>query len=742
MRKISTLSLMISLLLGINGFSQSITVQQTLTPKQLVEQILLGQGVVASNIKYNGSITAAQTLKVNASYYEDNGTSFPISRGVLLSTGNGMVAQGPNNIGSATNQTGTSIVTDSDLSDIATDVVTNGVVLEFDFVPSGDSISFNYLFASEEYPEFVDAGVSDVFGFFISGPGFAGPYQFGGENIALLPSPPAPPNTFVTIDNVNPVTNSSFYVANDYTSSPLHNAMQYDGRTTLLTARALVQCNQTYHIKLCISNVGDQAWDSGVFLEAESFKTNVVTFSAEPSVVNGFTDTLLAEGCVNSTMYFVRPQSQTDTAYTYVFQVSGTADPNSDIVPIGDTVHFAIGQDSVEVDITTIADGISETDETLIITGYSITECGDTIYNSLTLWITDYYDFDYTVTPDPAKIYCLTDSAQVSVTNIVGSIPPYTYQWSTDINDTTSSTYIFPNDNKQDSIPYYVNVKDGCGHGVIDTVYLVVNQTLTIDTTKSIPTPCGESKGAVVAQVSGITGTTSGTEYTWNGPGATNPSSFNATVWQNIPSGWYYFSVKDLVCTAKDSVFVDISNPPIAQVSGNPLEGPSPLTVAFTNDSQNSNSYLWYYGDGDSLNINDLSGQNHTYTSEEHPYQFDMYLVAYQGACTDTAHLTIVIPDIIPDIVLEPSNVFTPNGDGSNDTWHFSQFENVKNISVTITNRWGNVVHQDSGASVSWNGQDKAGMTVSEGVYFYIYDATDLNDKHFKGHGFIQVITK
>lgn len=739
MRKISFI-LLISLLLGINGFAQSITVQQTLTPKQLVEQILLGQGVVASNIKYNGSLTAAQTLKVNSSYYEANGTPFPISRGVLLSTGNGIVAKGPNNIGSETNATGTTVVTDPDLTAIANSSIKNGIVLEFDFVPSGDSVSFRYLFASEEYPEFVGLGYNDVFGFFISGPGFSGPYQFGGENIALLPSPPALPNTFVSIDNVSPVTNSSLYVANDYTSSPLHNAIQYDGLTTILTARAKVQCNQTYHIKLCIANVSDQSYDSGVFLEAESFKTNVVTFSVKPGVISGFTDTLLAEGCINATMYFVRPQSQTDTAYTYVFQVSGTADPNADIVPIGDTVHFAIGQDSVEVHITPVADGITEPDESLIITGYSITECGDTIYNSLTLWITDHYDFVYTTTPDPAKIYCLTDSAKVSVNNIVGSIPPFTYSWST--GDTISSTYLLSNNNKHDSIPYYVTVKDGCGYGIKDTVYLVVNQTLTIDTTKSLPSPCGESKGAVIAQVSGITGPTSGTQYTWNGPGVNNPTNFSATVWQNVPSGWYYFTVKDLVCTAKDSVFVDILNPPIAQVSGNPLEGASPLDVMFTNNSQNSNTYYWYYGDGDSLNIADLSGQNHTYTSDVHPYQFNMYLVAYQGACTDTAYLTIIIPDILPDIVLEAANVFTPNGDGSNDTWHFSQFENVKNIDVTITNRWGNVVHQESGATINWNGQDKTGMTVAEGIYFYIYDATDLNDKHFKGQGFIHVITK
>lgn len=720
--------------------AQSLSVQQTLTPQQLVQQVLAGQGVVISNITYNGSATAAQSLKTNVSYFSANGSNFPISTGVLLSTGNGIVATGPNSGASTTDASGTTTVSDPDLQAIATGAITNGVILEFDFIPSGDSISFRYIFASEEYEEFSPSSFNDAFGFFISGPGISGTFTNSGENIALLPSPPAPPNTYVTINNVNQVTNTAYYVSTDAPGEPYYTAIEYDGCTVILTAKAAVQCQQTYHIKLCISNVVDQAYDSGVFLEANSFKANVVSFSTKLGTATSFTDTLLAEGCKTATLEFIRPHA--DTAMSYIFQVTGTADPNADIIPIGDTVHFPPGVDTVDVVINPIADGVSESDETFIVTGYSITACGDTIYNSVTLWITDHYNYTYNVTPNPAKIFCLTDSAQVAVTNIQGSIPPFTYLWQT--GDTTVSTYLLPHTLPHDSIPYVVEVKDGCGYAIKDTVYLVVDQTLKIDTTYSLPTPCGEAKGAVVGHAIGITGPGNGVLYTWNGPGKNNPSSYNATIWQNIPSGWYYFSVTDQVCTVKDSAFVDISNPPVAQVSGNPLEGPSPLNVSFTNSSQNADSSYWFYGDGSTLFVNNLDNQSHTYTAAntDSGAVYSMYLVVTEGACSDTAKLTITIPPIPPDMVISTANVFTPNGDGSNDTWHFSQFENVKNVDVLITNRWGNVVYQQSGTTISWNGTDKAGAQLAEGTYFYTFDATDLKDKHVKGHGFIQLVRK
>jgi hypothetical protein len=136
-----------------SGIAQ-ISVTNTQTPNQLVQNVLMGFGVTASNITINGNPALANAVQTNVSYFNAAGTTFPINSGVLLTTGVGTVAAGPNNGGGVSLPGTPSVSTDPHLNDIAAGSVTNGVVLEFDFVPAGDTISFKYIFGSEEYPEF------------------------------------------------------------------------------------------------------------------------------------------------------------------------------------------------------------------------------------------------------------------------------------------------------------------------------------------------------------------------------------------------------------------------------------------------------------------------------------------------------------------------------------------------------------------------------------------------------------
>lgn len=188
------------LLLGGN-LSAQITVQNTLAPNALVQNVLMGNGVVASNITYNGSAVNAQTLQGNVTFFNASNTTFPLSSGVLLTTGNGVAAIGPNNSGSFTNNLPATPIVSSDpqLNSIANGTVYNGAVLEFDFIPSGDTVSFRYVFASDEYPEFSPSSYNDAFGFFLSGlnpDDLINPYN--NTNIALIPGTTTP----VTINNV------------------------------------------------------------------------------------------------------------------------------------------------------------------------------------------------------------------------------------------------------------------------------------------------------------------------------------------------------------------------------------------------------------------------------------------------------------------------------------------------------------------------------------------------------------
>ena len=143
-----------------------------------------------------------------------------INNGLILTTGNASAAVGPNSGSSFTsNNPATSLVTsDPHLNDIAAGNVTNGVVLEFDFIPSGDTLVFNYMFGSDEYPEFSPSSFNDAFGLFLWGPGITGPftlagYPNGGANIATIPG-----GIPVTINNVGDVSNTQYYVFNEANS--------------------------------------------------------------------------------------------------------------------------------------------------------------------------------------------------------------------------------------------------------------------------------------------------------------------------------------------------------------------------------------------------------------------------------------------------------------------------------------------------------------------------------------------
>ncbi len=262
------------------------------------------------------------------------------------------------------------------------------------------------------------------------------------------------------------------------------------------------------------------------------------------------------------------------------------------------------------------------------------------------------------------------------------------------------------------------------------------------DTVAAIPSDCGTNNGAVYTLISG---NNSGQQpiYTWSGPGANNPNQINASVWQNLSPGWYYIDIEIQGCHRTDSALVTPLNPPVAQVSANPTSGYGPLSVTFTNGSTNSNSFEWYFGNGNSTTANDLSSQNQVYDSVG---TYLVTLVAINGSCTDTAFVSVTvlpppIPPVIPPVVpvdLKTPNIFTPNGDHVNDFFTF-ELLNIKALDVTIVNRWGNPVYTSSAVPFSWDGKDSAGNMMGEGVYFYKYTAKGAQDELIEGQGFVQL---
>lgn len=221
-------------------------------------QSLVGPGIKISNVNYKGKDIAS-------GYFSDG-----INSGIGIESGIVLTSGFSKNLNSSTNTKGNisgnnKMGGDSNLNTLIPGFKTyDAAVLSFDFVSQGDAAYFNYVFGSEEYPEWVNSSFNDAFGFFVDG-----------ENYALIPETKTP----VSIDTVNADSNANFYVDNSKSNSgnsksidSKSSTIEYDGFTTVLTASLTgLTPGETYNIELAIADAGDYVYDSGVFIQAGSF---------------------------------------------------------------------------------------------------------------------------------------------------------------------------------------------------------------------------------------------------------------------------------------------------------------------------------------------------------------------------------------------------------------------------------------------------------------------------------------
>lgn len=256
------------------------------TPAALAQQIA-GSGITISNVQFNrpGSTVAAGKFTGGSGIVG-------FADGVILSSGKA------SNITSTVNMAADTsfeleVPGDADLNTIAVPYETmDAIVLEFDFVPNDDRVSFEFVFASEEYNEFVGSSYNDVFGFFING-----------VNRALV----GPNGDPVTINTVNFNQNVQLYQNNDPFNAPIRTAdlgLEADGFTKVVTATATVVPNVVNHVKFAIADTSDQILDSWVLIRTGSFQTGdpvvVTKTAASPTSqtrgTNSYTITLSNSG--------------------------------------------------------------------------------------------------------------------------------------------------------------------------------------------------------------------------------------------------------------------------------------------------------------------------------------------------------------------------------------------------------------------------------------------------------------
>lgn len=716
--------------------AQNIFIDNAQTPANLVQNVLVGQGLSVSNITFAGN-------PAQIGYFEANGSNIGLDSGVVMTSGNVNNLVPPLNPSTSWGGPG-----DADLLATAQSVTSNpqagnitsthdAAILEFDFVPDGDVVSFRFVFGSEEYLTYVNSVFNDVFGFYLTGPNPAGG-NYNVDNLALVPGT----SEAITISTIHPGLNAQYYI-------DIEQGHSFNGFTVPIDITFDAICGETYHFKFAVADCQDGILDTGVFLEGGSFNALPVDLTFE----TGAGDTLAFEGCNEIIDVFVtRPSCQSIDTLVVDLDFTGSATPGVDYTNISTQVVFLPGVDTMSFQMIPVADAFAEGIEEIIITATTTNIYGDTVQVSGTIYIQDVPPLQ--VAAMDTSIYCIYDTIVTVYGSYQDGYFPVTYGW-----DTGDSTLTFDVDGTVNgTYEYIMTATDGCGFMVSDTATIIINETLSIDSVSSLPSGACNPTGDVFAYPSGYTGMP---DVIWVGPGDSSLMSIEASVWNDIPSGWYYFTITDDVCVKFDSVFVDLLPPPTAEIDPVFETGCAGMVVTFSNSSQNATSYEWNFGNGDPV-INTTSTANQTAVFNSSSV---VSLTAFDDAgCSDVAFANIeivqcgcmdpeginydptaVIDDgscIYPDpIIIEP-NVFTPGTDNVNDVFYF-ETQYVDEFHMVITNRWGNVMYDGfgfptQGSTPAWDGMVNAKLA-DEGVYFYRYEATGLTGQVVEGHGFFHL---
>jgi gliding motility-associated-like protein len=254
--------------------AQNITVDDTYTATQLIENVLVNSSCAnVSNFAASGdSVPVGQN---SYGYFTNAGGSFPFNEGILLSTQYAKKSIGPYSF-VVGNDNDSAWLGDTDLNQILGITSTvNATVLEFDFIPLTNFLSFDYVFASIEYNDNGSCNFTDAFAFLIKENITGSTYK----NLAIVPGTSTP----VSSTSIRPLIptvggkigcsaeNEIYFNGFNGNTSPVN----YAGQTVVMNSQTTVEPGKSYHIKLVIANEKNEFYDSAVFLKAGSFAPKI-----------------------------------------------------------------------------------------------------------------------------------------------------------------------------------------------------------------------------------------------------------------------------------------------------------------------------------------------------------------------------------------------------------------------------------------------------------------------------------
>lgn len=293
-------------------------ISETTNGSYLVSMFLVADsGITTTNVNINYSINGV----ASGIYYDG---PMGIANGIILTTGLSLSALPPNdasNTGTNLGMPGNSSLVNSIIGSSVDSFDTIILSIRFDVASDIYSIVFDFIFGSEEYPEYVGSKFNDCFGVFLN-------------------------DTQIVFDQFEkPITINGTFFGSESVKQPPANGLEYDGSTDVLICKApVVPGSANNELKFVISDVGDAIYDSGVLLarlrgSAEivttpvtNLRTPTSTFTISPTSTHSATITKTFT--ITQTHTITKTPTITNThTISPTFSNSPTITPTSTITP-------------------------------------------------------------------------------------------------------------------------------------------------------------------------------------------------------------------------------------------------------------------------------------------------------------------------------------------------------------------------------------------------------------------------
>jgi gliding motility-associated-like protein len=703
LKRLKAFSLLLAGLLLVSKTNAQVTVNSAVTATQLVQNIVGGNsGVNFSNVTSNCVATQWGSFNVVSS-------NLGLDSGIILTSGTaatGAAVVGANTMPVGT-QTFVSTCQNTPGDPQLNTLLTNGIlthdacILEFDFVPDGDSLSFKYVFGSQEYTNYSCSTFDDVFGFFLSGPGIV-----GAPNIALIPGT----NIFVGVNSTTGVNTTgaactslgpgspfSMYYVNNYLTAGC--TINYPGFTLPFRAQHLVTPCSTYHIKLAIADAGDCVFDSGVFIASNSFHTTSSHVSYSSALGPNYN--YIIRGCVGGSASVTITHPVSPNPQTVLLGYGGTCIRGVDFFSVPDSVIFAPGDSTYTFTINVV--GTGTTTAVTYIAVQILNPCTHLPVDSIVIPV-------YPVLPINLLSVDTSICGGAGVRLQVSGDPNFAYHWTC---NPANGGIVNPNDTfttgYADTTTVYTvtAVFHGCPS---DTFHFTA-------TVEPFPIVTVIPKDTMLCikdsmQIYSYVGPSyfSNYTYTWS-PGSflSNPNINNPLFFCSTSGNYQYILAVNtpLGCTSYDTIYIRPRPPLVLNVI--------PDQTIHYGDSvriwaKNAVYYTWK-----PTNTLDNPTWGYPVASPLEPTTYSVLGINEFG-CADSAHVHVDIDYSTTQFV--PS-AFSPNGDGKNDRFKIIHMKFHKLLEFRVFNRWGQEVFSTLDPEGGWDGTFN-GQLADVGNYTYL----------------------